>query len=203
MMTLRQQMDIAAQSVLASHELGESLLWSNGSASRHVCCRVVEQGERQTVRRASLFAPRAFRSVARGHTFTATREGVSTVYRVLYSDAAETGLQRHICHVRLPDTLQVMSRSRYKSLRGADSFTPTLGDTAYRCKFVVADAEHTQEQRRRLMQSRFYVYVEEVPELTTDIVLLDSNGRAFEVDSFEQSQDRVDLPYFIARRSDA
>lgn len=221
-MTLRQQMAHDAVAVLNTEELGERATWSNGTSSQATLVRVVEQGERQTIRRASVFAVHGDRGnqcgdyryplwskivtlsgVAAGDTFTVVRGAVTTVYRVMYLDAAETALQRHICHVQLPSLVTFMDRERFKSLRGADEFIPVTGATQYRAKFVLSDAEHVSRRTQRKMRSTWQVFAESLPTLTTDMILVDADGRGYKIEQVEQPLERIDLPYLMVSRSDA
>lgn len=223
MRTLRQQMAVDAVQVLDTRELGEVGIWSDGTTTTTTRVRVIEQGERQTVRRASVLALHGDRrracsdfiypssvdpytpleDVAPGNTFTVTRGGVSTVYRVLYSDHPETALQRHLCHHQLESLVTVVSRERFKTLRGADGFIQSPGDTQYRAKFTVSDAENMTSGGQRRMRTTWQMYMEDLPPLTTDQLIVDENGRAYRIESVERPLERIDLPYLLVSRSDS
>lgn len=202
--TLRQQMTTDARAILSGAELGESATWSDGTDSSRLMVRVVDQGERQQIRRASLFAvPGDIPTVSTGHTFTIWRDGTQLVYRVLYADRTETALRRHVCHEQLTEMFRVIDRKFYKSTTGNDEFARGSTSPVYRGKLVPVDAANVRRSGNRKMRSSFNLYLETVPPLTTDQIVLDSTDRAFRIQSVERPVDRIDLPYLVLQRSDA
>ena len=100
--TLRQQMGIDARAIVHGAELGEAAQWTDGTNTRRLLVRAIDQGEKQQIRRASVFALASeLPTAASGDTFTLWRNSQQIGYRVLYADRAETGLRRHVCHEQL------------------------------------------------------------------------------------------------------
>jgi hypothetical protein len=197
-------MAIDACAMLNTDELGEKALWTpNGQTSglsRTV--RLIEQPEIQTIRRAHVWTVAEGTRTTKGDLFRVKRGSITSTWRVLYSDPAETAMQRSYCHLQLTDTFKAIRRLKYKRASGADASLPVEASTTYRCQWFQSSAEISTENRRRSMQGEWYCLIEDIPDLDTDITLEDSSGRSFRVDRLEQGFNRAELPYLVCSRSD-
>lgn len=203
-MNLREQMAHDACALLNLHELGERAMHvaSGATSGRTVPVRFIAQPERQTIRRAFIWTRAEELTAGAGDVFTIRRNEEALVYRVLYADTAETAMRRHICHEQLSDTFRVMAKDRYKAARGADAFAHADVGTEFRGKFVISDAEHETRKNRRVMRVDRELYCEVLPDLTTDMVIVDSDGKGYRIDNVEKPIDRIDLPYITVSRTD-
>lgn len=203
-MNLRQQLAIDACEFFRMDELGEMSKWRRAGTTVDIsrAVRIIEQPERQTIRRAYVWTVRDTTTVTTGDTFTVTRGRDVMEWRVLYAFQAETAIQRVACHLRLTDTCDVVEARRVKSIRGADSRLAELLSVTYRCKWFDSSAELSESNRRRKMEGEWYCVFETLPELNTDSLLVDSIGRAFRIERMERGFNRDDLPYAICTRAD-
>lgn len=207
-------MRVDAAAILSTDELGEFATFQRATETSaqddQIAVRFIPMPERQTIRRAMIYTATQTVMATTGDLFTINRRDLterysetSWAYRVLFADPPSTGLQRHLCHERLTDVFSVIDRARYKSERGADGFIPETSETTYRGKLVLSDAEHVTQNRQRRMRSDFDLYLEELPPLNTDSLIVDSSGRAYRIGQVEQSIDREDLPYMTLSRIDS
>lgn len=207
-MSLRDQMAIDACAILNNEELGERAIWTRAatSASLPRSVRLIEQPDRQTVRRAHIWTPIDTTSVSVGDLFSVKRGQVTTVWRVMYTDPAETAIQRSYCHLQLSEFVTLKRRKFVVTQSGSRRAAPPVEIANVRCKWFQSSAEQesTSEGSRRKMAGEFYLMLQEIPEnlASMDTVVRD-NGEAYRIDRLEQDMSRVDLPYLILRRSDA
>lgn len=203
-MGLREQHEIDACAFLQTDELGERATWTpygqTSGIPRNV--RLIEQQDLQTVRRAHVWTIRSTTSTTQGDLFRVKRGTVTTTWRVLYTDPAETALQRSYCHLQLTDTLTAVRNWRIRKPSGSTSMLPQDVATAYRCEWFESSAEVAVDNKRRSLQGEWYCLLETIPDLTTDLILVDSNDRTFRVDRLERPYNRTELPYLICTRSD-
>jgi len=168
--------------------------------------RLIEQPDRQTVRRAHIWTPIDTTSVSVGDLFSVKRGQVTTVWRVMYTDPAETAIQRSYCHLQLSEFVTLKRRKYVVTQSGSRRAAPPVEMANVRCKWFQSSAEQesTSEGSRRKMAGEFYLMLQEIPEnlASMDTVVRD-NGEAYRIDRLEQDMSRVDLPYLILRRSDA
>ena len=204
-MSLREQMAVDACAILNTEELGEQALWTPYGQTSGITktVRLIEQPDLQTIRRAFVWTVAKGTSTTQGDLFRIRRGTVTSTWRVLYTDPAETALQRSHCHLQLTDTLKVTRKLKYKRASGADASLPNEVSTRYRCQWFQSSAEIEVDSRRRVMQGEWYCLVETVPELDTDGIITDSSGRSFRVDRLERGFNRDELPYLICSRADA
>ena len=204
-MSLREQMAVDACAILNTEELGEQALWTPYGQTSGITktVRLIEQPDLQTIRRAFVWTAAKGTSTTQGDLFRIRRGTVTSTWRVLYTDPAETALQRSHCHLQLTDTLKVTRKLKYKRASGADASLPNEVSTSYRCQWFQSSAEIEVDSRRRVMQGEWYCLAETVPELDTDGVITDSSGRSFRVDRLEKGFNRDELPYLICSRADA
>lgn len=204
-MSLREQMAVDACAILNTEELGEQALWTPYGQTSGITktVRLIEQPDLQTIRRAFVWTVAKGTSTTQGDLFRIRRGTVTSTWRVLYTDPAETALQRSHCHLQLTDTLKVTRKLKYKRASGADASLPNEVSTSYRCQWFQSSAEIEVDSRRRVMQGEWYCLVETVPELDTDGIITDSSGRSFRVDRLERGFNRDELPYLICSRADA
>ncbi len=204
-MNLRQQLAIDACEFLRLDELGEMSKWRKYGTTSDIsrAVRLIEQPERQTVRRANVWTVRDTTTVTAGDTFTITRGRDVMTWVVMYGYQAETALQRIACHLRLTDACAVVAHKKVKSIRGSDSLLPAEIENTYRCKWFDSSAEIVESNRRRKIEGEWYCVFETLPELNTDTLLRDSAGRHFRIERMEHGFTRDDLPYAICTRSDA
>lgn len=203
-MTLREQMAVDACAFLNTDELGEKAAWTpyGNTSSIPRTVRLIEQPDMQTIRRAFIWTIQNGTATTQGDTFRIKRGNITSTWRVLYTDPAETALQRSHCHLQLTDTLKAVRKLKYKRASGADASLPSEVSTSYRCQWFESSAEISVDNRRRVMQGEWYCLLETVPELDTDITLTDSNGRAFRIDRLEKGFNRDELSYAVCSRSD-
>ena len=205
-MSLREQFAVDCAAILNTDELGEHATWtrsSGGSLPRVV--RLIEQPDRQTVRRAHVWTPINSTTVSVGDLFSVKRGAVTTVWRVMYTDPAETAIQRSYCHQQLSEFVTLKRRKYIVAQSGARKTTPPVETADIRCKWFQSSAEMetTSDGARRKMAGEFYLMLQDIPEnlAAYDTVIRD-NGEAYRVERLEQDLSRVDLPYLILRRSD-
>lgn len=198
-------MAVDACAILNTEELGEQALWTPYGQTSGITktVRLIEQPDLQTIRRAFVWTAAKGTSTTQGDLFRIRRGTVTSTWRVLYTDPAETALQRSHCHLQLTDTLKVTRKLKYKRASGADASLPNEVSTSYRCQWFQSSAEIEVDSRRRVMQGEWYCLAETVPELDTDGVITDSSGRSFRVDRLEKGFNRDELPYLICSRADA
>lgn len=198
-------MAVDACAILNTEELGEQALWTPYGQTSGITktVRLIEQPDLQTIRRAFVWTVAKGTSTTQGDLFRIRRGTVTSTWRVLYTDPAETALQRSHCHLQLTDTLKVTRKLKYKRASGADASLPNEVSTSYRCQWFQSSAEIEVDSRRRVMQGEWYCLVETVPELDTDGIITDSSGRSFRVDRLERGFNRDELPYLICSRADA
>ena len=198
-------MAVDACAILNTEELGEQALWTpyGQTSGTTKTVRLIEQPDLQTIRRAFVWTAAKGTSTTQGDLFRIRRGTVTSTWRVLYTDPAETALQRSHCHLQLTDTLKVTRKLKYKRASGADASLPNEVSTSYRCQWFQSSAEIEVDSRRRVMQGEWYCVVETVPELDTDGIITDSSGRSFRVDRLERGFNRDELPYLICSRADA
>lgn len=203
-MSLRDQMAVDACALLDTDELGERAVWTpyGNTAGLQRTVRLIEQAESQTIRRAHIWTVRDGTTTTQGDLFRIKRGTITTTWRVLYTDPAETALQRSYCHLQLTDTMSVLNRVRVHKQSGATSGIVQESSTSYRCQWFESSAEIAEENRRRSLQGEWYCLLETVPDLKTDIILNDSSGKYYRVDRLEKPFDRGSLPYLICTRSD-
>lgn len=204
-MNLREQFALDACAILNTDELGERALWikTGQTSGTPRTVRLIEQPDRQTIRRAHVWTRQDGTATSQGDTFRVTRNKITTTWRVLYTDPAETALQRSYCHQQLTDTIKVTNRYRIRKQSGSTSGSPEEVSTSYKCKWFESSAEIVVDNKRRAMRGEWYCFLETVPENRTDMTFTDSDGRTFEVLHFERALNRVDLPYFVCQRADA
>jgi hypothetical protein len=207
-MSLREQMAIDACAILSTEELGERAIWTRTGSTAGIprTVRLIEQPDRQTVRRAHIWTPIDTTTVSVGDLFSVKRGQVTTVWRVMYTDPAETAIQRSYCHLQLSEFITLRRRKFIVTQSGSRKATPPVEIANVRCKWFQSSAEQesTSEGARRKMAGEFYLFLQEVPEnlASVDTVIRDT-GEAYRIDRLEQDLSRVDLPYLILRRSDA
>lgn len=203
-MSLREQMAIDACAILNTDELGERALWTPYSQTSgiHRTVRLIEQPDAQQVRRAHIWTEHKGTTTTQGDVFRVKRGNVTSTWRVMFTDPAETALQRSYCHLQLSDTLTVTQKYRIQKRSGSTSGLPEQISTTYRCQWFESSAEVVEDNRRRALQGEWYCLLETVPDLRTDLILTDSAGRPFRVERLEKAFNRVELPYLICSRSD-
>jgi hypothetical protein len=203
-MGLREQMAIDACAHLDPNELAERATWTpyGNTYGMPRTVRLIEQQDLQTVRRAHIWTIRDGTSTTQGDLFRIKRGTVTTTWRVMYSDPAETAMQRSYCHLQLTDTLTAVRGWRIRKNSGATSALPQEVATAYKCHWFQSSAEPTVENRKRTLQGEWYCLLETVPDMTTDITLFDSSDYAVIVDMLERPFNRKELSYLVCTRSD-
>jgi len=203
-MTLREQMAMHACAILNTEHFGERALWTpygqTAGSQRYV--RLIEQPDAQQVRRAHVWTEHKGTATSQGDTFRVKRGTITSTWRVLFTDPAESALQRSYCHLQLSDTLKVTHKYRIQKRSGSTSSLPEEVSTSYRCQWFESSAEVVEDNRRRALQGEWYCLLETVPDLRTDMLLTDSAGRPFRVERLEKAFNLVELPYLICTRSD-
>ena len=203
-MNLREMMAVDAAVLLNREDLGEQALYQvdGETQQKKFDVRFIAQPERQTIRRAFIWTAVTKLTPSTGDLFTISRGADVMTYRVMYSDTAETGIQRHICHEQLQDTVLVVDRDRYKTERGADAWTNATPQS-YRAKIVHESSEPRTTNNVRRMRGEYRIYFETLPQVTTDQIIVDGNGKAFKINQVDKPIERIDLPYMTCSRLDA
>jgi len=204
-MSLREQFALDVCGILATDELGERATWTKsagGSLPRTV--RLIEQPDRQTIRRAHIWTPIDGTTVSAGDTFTIKRGAVTTTWRVMYSDPAETVLQRHYCHQQLTEFITLRRRRHYTTQSKARQSALTTESGNIRAKWFTSSAEIelSEDNKRRGMTTEFYCLLESLVDVSAVDTVVDADGKAFRIERLENQFSRVDLPYLICKRSD-
>ena len=202
-MSLRDQMAIDACAILSTEDLGERVDWTSGATTLPRTVRVIEQAERQTVRRAHIWTPIATTAVSVGDTFRLKRGSAVSTWVVLYSDPAETGIQRHYCHEQLT-TLVTLTRHRLAGSRSGTRKSVAKTTEQLRAKWFQSSAEieTTEGGRRRRMSGEFYLILQSFPQNLNAADTITDQGRHYRVERIDQDFSREDLPYAILSRSD-
>lgn len=203
-MNLRDQMAADMCQILTTNELGEVATWTpNGTTNAMTrTLMLIEQPERQTIRRAHIWTQHSITNVSAGDLFRVKRKNVTTTWRVQFTDPAQTGIQRSYCHLQLNDTCVLWDRRFQTSERGASTPQPPTGTTSVRCQWFESGAEIDVTQRQRRMQLEKYLLLETLPELTTAQTVEDSSGRFWRVERMEKPFSRSELPYLVCTRVD-
>lgn len=157
---------------------------------------VLEGNELDSVRMATVHTVSTV-SVSDGDLFTAG----SDVWRVMHSDPAELGQQRHYCHLQLPTLLTVKDRQWLKGSAGAQSVDSQPESGQVRGKIVKRDAELEFERMRREVEPVYVIYLESDDTRDHNDVLYDeANGIAYRVVSWEKPQTFRELFRVIAEQ---
>jgi len=204
-MSLRDQMAEDVCAILNTDELGERARWTNSAgATLDRTVRLIEQPDRQTIRRAHIWTPIATTSVAVGNLFQVKRNSDTTTWRVMYTDPAETALQRSYCHLQLDDIVRFSRRRWMVSKKGAGTAGPPEHTLGVRGKWFQSSAEIVvrEDGKRRKMEGEFYLMLESVADIGSADTVTNAAGESFYIDRLETSLNRVDLPYLILRRAD-
>jgi hypothetical protein len=124
----------------------------------------------------------------------------------MYTDPAETAIQRSYCHLQLSEFVTLKRRKWVQTQSGARRPAPPAEEANVRCKWFQSSAEieTTSDNARRRMAGEFYLMLQEIPQnlATMDTIVRDT-GEAYRIERLEQDMSRVDLPYLILRRSDS
>jgi hypothetical protein len=204
--SLRAQMAIDACAILNNEELGERAIWTRAATSATLprSVRLIEQPDRQTVRRAHIWTPIDTTTVSVGDLFSVKRGQVTTVWRVMYSDPAETAIQRSYCHLQLSEALTFRRTQYVLQRRGVKDAGIPVETNNIRCKWTQTSAEPEEQSdgRRRKMAGEWYVVLESIPALDTTQQVIKDDGSVYRIDRMEQAFSRVDLPYLVCRRAD-
>ena len=203
-MSLREQMRDDVCAILNTDELGEQATWttSAGAAIPRVV-RLIEQPERQTIRRAHIWTPVDTTRVTAGDTFRVKRGAVTTTWVVMFSDPAETALQRSYCHLQLSEFITIDSRKHAKGPARAERAIVDSQTAQIRCQWFTSSAEIDTQGRRRAMAGEFYLFLQSLRDINVADTVIDASGRTFRIERLENQLTRVDLPYLICSRSDA
>lgn len=204
-MSLRDQMAEDVCAILNTDELGERARWTNSAgATLDRVVRLIEQPDRQTIRRAHIWTPILTTAVAAGNLFQVKRGNVTTTWRVMYSDPAETALQRSYCHLQLDDMVRFSRRRWIVSKKGANTAGPPEHTLSVRAKWFESSAEIAvrEDGKRRKMESEFYLMLESADDIGTADTVTNAAGESFFIDRLEAGLNRVDLPYLVLRRAD-
>jgi hypothetical protein len=205
-MSLREQFALDCAAILNTDELGENATWTRTTgATLPRCVRLIEQPDRQTVRRAHVWTPIASTVVSVGDLFTVKRGAITTTWRVMYTDPAETAIQRSYCHQQLSELVTLRKRRTANTESKAERATIDSQTAGIRCKWFQSSAEIESSQggRRRGIVGEFYLMLQELTDVNVSDTIVDADGLAYRIERIENQFNRVDLPYLILKRSDA
>lgn len=204
-MSLRQQMREDACAILNTNELGEQATWTNsaGAANPRVV-RLIEQPERQTIRRAHVWTPAITTTVNAGDTFRIKRDNVTMTWVVLYTDPAETALQRSYCFLQLSEFITIKARRHTIGPARAERAEVNSETGQIRAKWFTSSGEvaETQGGRRRAFVGEYYCFLQSLRNINVADTIVDASGQQFRIDRLENQLTRFDLPYLICSRCD-
>jgi hypothetical protein len=165
---------------------------------------VIEQPDRQTIRRAHVWTPAATTSVSVGDLFTVKRGAVTTVWRVMFTDPAETALQRSYCHLQLSEFVTLKQRRAATGPAKAERQFVESEVAQIRAKWFLSSAEisATQSGKRRAMAGEYYCILQSLRDVNVADTVTNADGENYRIDRVENQFNRVDLPYLICSRCD-
>jgi hypothetical protein len=122
----------------------------------------------------------------------------------MYTDPAETAIQRSYCHLQLSELLTFRRTQYVLQRRGVKDPGIPVETNNIRCKWTQTSAEPEEQSdgRRRKMAGEWYVVLEALPALDTTQQVIRDDGSVYRIDRMEQAFSRVDLPYLVCRRAD-
>ncbi|MEN9556795.1 MAG: hypothetical protein RLZZ232_3081 [Planctomycetota bacterium] len=204
-MSLRDQFAEDVCAILNTDELGEQATWTNsaGLAIPRVV-RLIEQPDRQTIRRAHLWTPSSTTAVSAGDTFRVKRGNVTTTWVVMFTDPAETALQRSYCHLQLTEFVTLKQRRMATGPAKAERAFVDSEVAQVRAKWFLSSAEisATQSGKRRAMVGEYYCILQSLRDVNVADTITNADGENYRIDRVENQFNRVDLPYLICSRCD-
>ena len=204
-MSLRDQFAEDVCAILNTDELGEQATWTNsaGVAIPRVV-RLIEQPDRQTIRRAHLWTPASNTAVSTGDTFRVKRGNVTTTWVVMFTDPAETALQRSYCHLQLTEFVTLKQRRMSTGPAKAERAFVDSEVAQVRAKWFLSSAEisTTQSGKRRAMSGEYYCILQNLRDVNVADTITNADGETYRIDRVENQFNRVDLPYLICSRCD-
>ena len=204
-MSLRDQFAEDVCAILNTDELGEQAAWTNSAnvvIPRTV--RLIEQPERQTIRRAHIWTPASTTQVTAGDTFRVKRGNVTTTWVVMFTDPAETALQRSYCHLQLTEFVTLKQRRTATGPARAERQFVDSEVAQIRAKWFLSSAEisATQSGKRRAMAGEYYCILQSLRDVNVADTITNADGENYRIDRVENQFNRVDLPYLICSRCD-
>lgn len=204
-MSLRDQFAEDVCAILNTDELGEQAAWTNSAnvvIPRTV--RLIEQPERQTIRRAHIWTPASTTQVTAGDTFRVKRGNVTTTWVVMFTDPAETALQRSYCHLQLSEFVALKQRRTATGPAKAERQFVDAEVAQIRAKWFLSSAEisATQSGKRRAMAGEYYCILQSLRDVNVADTVTNADGENYRIDRVENQFNRVDLPYLICTRCD-
>jgi hypothetical protein len=204
-MSLRDQFADDVCAILNTDELGEQASWTtstNAVIPRTI--RLIEQPERQTIRRAHIWTPVSTTAVMAGDTFRVKRGNVTTTWVVMFTDPAETALQRSYCHLQLPEFVTLKQRRQATGPARAERAFVDAEVGQIRAKWFLSSSEISTSQngKRRGLVGEYYCILQSVRDLNIADTLQNADGEAYRIERLENQFNRVDLPYAICSRCD-
>jgi hypothetical protein len=205
-MSLRDQFAEDVCAILNTDELGEPALWTNSAGAvipRTI--RLIEQAERQTIRRAHIWTPVGTTTVTAGDTFRVKRGNVTTTWVVMFSDPAETALQRSYCHLQLSEFVTLKQRRHATGPAKAERAFVDSEVAQIRAKWFLSSSEitATQSGKRRALVGEYYCILQGLRDVNVADTITNADGETFRIERLENQFNRVDLPYLICSRCDA
>ena len=204
-MSLRDQFAEDVCAILNTDELGEQAAWTNSAnvvIPRTV--RLIEQPERQTIRRAHIWTPAGTTQLTAGDTFRVKRGNVTTTWVVMFTDPAETALQRSYCHLQLTEFVALKQRRTASGPAKAERQFVDSEVAQIRAKWFLSSAEisATQAGKRRAMVGEYYCILQSLRDVNVADTVTNADGEAYRIERSENQFNRVDLPYLICSRCD-
>ena len=204
-MSLRDQFAEDVCAILNTDELGEQAAWTNSAnvvIPRTV--RLIEQPERQTIRRAHIWTPAGTTQLTAGDTFRVKRGNVTTTWVVMFTDPAETALQRSYCHLQLTEFVALKQRRTASGPAKAERQFVDSEVAQIRAKWFLSSAEisATQAGKRRAMVGEYYCIIQSLRDVNVADTVTNADGEAYRIERVENQFNRVDLPYLICSRCD-
>jgi len=204
-MSLRDHFAEDVCAIMNTDELGEQAAWTNSAnvvIPRTV--RLIEQPERQTIRRAHIWTPASTTQVTAGDTFRVKRGNVTTTWVVMFTDPAETALQRSYCHLQLTEFVLLKQRRTATGPAKAERQFVDSEVAQIRAKWFLSSAEisATQAGKRRAMVGEYYCILQSLRDVNVADTVTNADGEAYRIERLENQFNRVDLPYLICSRCD-
>jgi hypothetical protein len=123
---------------------------------------------------------------------------------VMFTDPAETALQRSYCHLQLSEFVTLKQRRAATGPAKAERQFVDTEVAQIRAKWFLSSAEisATQSGKRRAMAGEYYCILQSLRDVNVADTVTNADGENYRIDRVENQFNRVDLPYLICTRCD-
>jgi hypothetical protein len=124
--------------------------------------------------------------------------------RLMFTDPAETALQRSYCHLQLSEFVTLKQRRTATGPARAERQFVDSEVGQVRAKWFLSSAEisATQSGKRRAMAGEYYCILQSLRDVNVADTVTNADGENYRIDRLENQFNRVDLPYLICSRCD-